>query len=191
MSKKAELQTPVRDRADELKIKYHWKAKDETIQALIDAHENEGKPIEFEIPELGDEVTPMTEAEFKRKYGANAGKKNSRRSVSRLIRCRIQNMNPAKKEWPGEIVSVGSAKLGTFKKYIPFNSPEPYHIPKIIYDMLVDKECTIFYTTKDDRGNSIRKGRLVREYAIEILPDLTAEELSDLARTQALKAGQQ
>ena len=100
-------------------------------------------------------------------------------------------MNPSKKEWPGEIVSVGSAKLGTFKKYIPFNSAEPYHIPKIIYDMLMDKKCTIFSSVTDERGNTVRKGRLVNEYAIEILEPLTKEELSELARTQALKAGQQ
>ena len=107
------------------------------------------------------------------------------------MRCRIQCMNPAKKDWPGEIFSVGSAKLGTFKKFVPFNNPEPYHIPQIIYDMLVEKKCTVFYTERDDRGNKIRKGRLINEFAIEVLPPLTRDELSDLARQQALRAGQQ
>ena len=64
-------------------------------------------------------------------------------------------------------------------------------MPKIIYDMLIDKKCTIFHTEKDERGNNIRKGRLVNEYAIEVLDPLTPDELSELARTQALQAGQQ
>lgn len=173
-------QTPVRDQADALGIKYHHNANDETIQALIDSHQEAAPKILSE-----EECKPMTADEYHRKYGAV-----DRKKAGKLIRCRIQCMNPAKKDWPGEIFSVGSAKLGTFKKFVPFNSPEPYHIPKIIFDMLVEKKCTVFYTETDQRGNKTRKGRLVNEFAIEVLPPLTKEELSDLARTQALKAGQ-
>jgi hypothetical protein len=100
-------------------------------------------------------------------------------------------MNPAKKEWPGEFASVGSARLGTWKKFIPFNTQEPYHIPKIIFDMLSEKKCTIWHTEKDGRGSSVRKGRLVNEYALEVLDPLTPDELSELARRQSLQAGQQ
>jgi hypothetical protein len=135
-----------------------------------------------------EKCQPLDEKQFQRKYPKQAA---NRKSAGRLIRCRIQCMNPAKKDWPGEIFSVGSAKLGTFKKFVPFNSPEPYHLPQIIYDMLVEKKCTVFYTERDERGNKIRKGRLVNEFAIEVLPPLTKNELSDLARTQALRAGQQ
>ena len=188
-------QTPVRDHADELGVKYHHNASDETIQKLIDAHlaaGKEAKPtkkVEGGLNLLPEEqCKPMDREQFRRKYRSAAA---LRQDAARLIRCRITCMNPAKKDWPGEIFSVGSAKLGTFKKFVPFNSPEPYHIPKIIYDMMVDKKCTVFYTEQDKRGNKIRKGRLVNEFAIEVLPPLTKEELSDLARQQALKAGQQ
>lgn len=181
-------QTEVRAQADALGIKYHHNANDETIQKLIDSH------VDSEVSEGGlvrlsdDECKPLSHDEFRKKYRNGA---NVRLEAGGLIRCRIQCMNPAKKDWPGEIFSVGSAKLGTFKKFVPFNSPEPYHLPKIIYDMLLEKKCTVFYTERDDRGNKLRKGRLINEFAIEKLPDLTKEELSDLARTQAMKAGQQ
>lgn len=181
-------QTAIRDQADELGIKYHHNASDETIQKLIDAHvADETEAANPDVLPLS-ECEPMDEKLFARKYPKQAA---DRKSAGRLIRCRIQCMNPAKKDWPGEIFSVGSAKLGTFKKFVPFNSPEPYHIPKIIYDMLLEKKCTVFYTERDDRGNKIRKGRLVPEFAIEVLKPLSREELSDLARQQALKAGQQ
>ena len=175
--------TPTRKLADTLNIKYHHNAKDETIQKLIDSQQNVGAIADI-LP--ANECAPMTPEEYRKKYLGNA-----RKESGRLVRCRIQCMNPAKKDWPGEIFSVGSAKLGTFKKFVPFNSPEPYHIPKIIYNMLLEKKCTVFYTEVDKRGNKIRKGRLVNEFAIEVLPPLTKEELSDLAKTQALKAGQQ
>lgn len=179
-------QTPTRDRADELGISYHHNAADATIQKLIDAHEAAQKPGFEALPP--DECEPMLREEYMNKYHSLAIR---RKDANRLVRCRIQCMNPAKKEWPGEIISVGSAKLGTFKKFIPFNSPEAYHIPKIIYDVMKDKKCTVFYTATDERGNKIRKGRLIDEFAIEVLPNLTPDELSDLARKQALQAGQQ
>lgn len=180
-------QTEVRNQADALGIKYHHNSSDETIQKLIDSNQPANELPEGVLPL--EECQPMDPEIFKRKYAKVAG--IDRKAAGRLIRCRIQCMNPAKKDWPGEIFSVGSAKLGTFKKFVPFNSPEPYHLPKIIYDMLVEKKCTVFHTERDARGNKIRKGRLVNEFAIEVLPPLTKDELSELARHQALKAGQQ
>jgi len=179
--------TETRLKADALGISYHHNANDTTIQALIDAHvvvDPNKKPDNIMSLE---ECAPLSDKEVAARRSSVGAK---RKECGRLIRCRIQSMDPQKKEWPGEIVSVGSAKLGTFKKYIPFNSAEPYHIPKIIYDMLIEKQCTIFHTVTD-RGNKIRKGRLVNAYAIEVLDPLTSDELSELARTQALQAGQQ
>lgn len=179
----SKVTTPTRELADTLNIKYHHNAKDETIQKLIDSHQKEGVAADILPP---NECAPMTPEEYRKKYMGDA-----RKESGRLVRCRIQCMNPAKKDWPGEIFSVGSAKLGTFKKFVPFNSPEPYHIPRIIYDMLLEKKCTVFYTELDKRGNKMRKGRLVNEFAIEVLKPLTNDELSALAQTQALRAGQQ
>lgn len=180
-------QTAVRSQADALGINYHHNASDETIQKLIDSKADSANELPEGVLPL-EECQPMDPTTYKRKYPTAKGP--DRKKVSQLVRCRIQCMNPAKKDWPGEIFSVGSAKLGTFKKFVPFNSPEPYHLPKIIYDMLSEKKCTVFYTEVDDRGNKTRKGRLVNEFAIEVLPPLTREELSELARRQALKAGQ-
>jgi hypothetical protein len=187
--------TATRVYADELGIKYHHNANDATIQKLISAHFEKQPDVKIALPahilQKDADYIPMTPEEFHEKY-PNAGKgPDKRRECNRLIRCRIQNMNPAKKEWPGEFCSVGSAKLGTFKKFVPFNSSEAYHLPKIIFDVLSEKKCTIFHTEKDDRGNSVRKGRLVNEYALEVLPNLTPEERAELGRQQALQAGQQ
>ena len=44
----------------------------------------------------------------------------------------------------------------------------------------------MFVTVKDSRGNSIRKGKLIKEFAIDVLPPLTADELKEMARRQAL-----
>jgi hypothetical protein len=106
--------------------------------------------------------------------------------AARLVRIRIQCMNPAKTEWPGEIISVGNSVVGNFSKYVPFGSDEGWHVPNIIYKALNDRMCQVFTTQIDSRGNKTRKGKLIKEFAIEILPDLTPEELHDLAQRQAM-----
>ena len=128
---------------------------------------------------------PMTDDEFQLMQG-NQRKKD----INRLVRIRIQCMNPLKKEWPGEIISVGSAKMGTFKKFIPFTADEPYHIPQIMYEELMSRKCTVFTTKSLPNGQKVRKGKLIAEFAIEVLAPLTAAEIKDLAQRQAMAAGQ-
>ena len=196
----------IRAKADALGVKYHHRAGVEKIKALINEHlvaENATSVAEDATPapvanspkpEHRAAVRPKgaklidsgiyTEAEYeflmRDEEAQNAG---------RLVRCRVTCMNPAKKDWPGEIFSVGSATLGTFKKFIPFDG-QPYHIPKIIYDHLKERKYTAFTTVKDARGQRIRKGKLVDEFAIEVLKPLTEVELDELRRQQALAQGQ-
>jgi hypothetical protein len=99
-------------------------------------------------------------------------------------------MNPAKKEWDGEIISVGSAKIGTFKKFVKFNTEEGWHIPNIIYEYIKERKCSIFFTEKNHIGQKVRKAKLVNEFNLEVLPPLTKDELKSLAQRQAMEAGQ-
>jgi hypothetical protein len=194
----------IRAQADTLGVKYHHNAKVATIAKAIDQHlinENDAQtaPVPLaesakravdpnEPPEavkrfLKTPVIPLTEEEYKEGL-----RRKNRKNVGALVRCRVQCMNPAKRDWPGEIISVGSAKLGTFKKYVPFNNEE-YHIPKIIYDMMVEKKCSAFFNGTDNRGHKTRKARQISEYAIEVLTPLTPQEIKELARKQAMAAG--
>jgi len=109
-----------------------------------------------------------------------------RKKATRMIRVRVANMNPNKKEWEGEIFTVSNRVVGTIKKYVPYNNESGWHIPYMLYLMLKEKDCQVFHTTKGPRGNKIRKGKLIKEFAIEVLPPLTMEELKDLATQQAM-----
>jgi hypothetical protein len=179
----------IRAQADALGITYHHRAGIEKIQGLIDVHltaenELEAEKVEatktFKMP--NKPVIPMSAGVYKKKELAS-----NRKKVSALIRVRVQCMDVQKKEWPGEIFSVGSAKLGTYKKYVPFGNVE-WHIPKIIYDMMMEKQCSSFYTKVDERGRKTRVSKLISAFAIEVLPPLTEEELTELGNRQALQA---
>jgi len=189
----------VRKQADALGVKYHHRAGIAKIQAAIDHQlvaQQPDTPDQVEPPvmdayarrQAGHSnpgiVIPITEEEMEKRRA-----KARRKNVSALVRCRIQNMNSQKKDWAGEILSVGSAKLGTFKKYVPFSSADPWHVPKIMYDLMVDKECTQFVNGVDDRGHKTRVGRMIKEYAIEVLPNLTAEEIDSMKVEEAKREG--
>lgn len=108
------------------------------------------------------------------------------REANKLVRVRITCMNPAKKEWEGEIITVSNSVIGTIKKYIPFNADDGWHIPQVILNMLNERMCQVFNSVPDGKGNMVRKGKLVKEFSIEVLPDLTPSELHDLAQRQSM-----
>lgn len=177
-------------------IKVHHMAGEQKIQEAIDAHLAEnatertnttdfGAPVNKNQidPETG-KIVPMTAEQFKKSV-----KGDRKKILNRLVRCRITCMNPVKRAWPGEIISVGSAKNGTFKKFIPFDGRE-YHIPNVIYEELKDRKYTHFYTVRDARGHEIRKGELKPEFAIQVLPPLTEAERQKLIKEQALANNQ-
>ena len=113
-------------------------------------------------------------------------RKRLKTEALKLIRIRLTCLNPAKKEWEGEIITVGNSLIGSVKKFVPFNADDGWHVPHVIYQQLKERQCQIFYTATDARGNKVRKGKLIKEFAIEVLPPLTKEELEELARRQAM-----
>jgi hypothetical protein len=165
----------LKSRADMMGISYHpsiglEKLREKVNNALTGAAEKTEEPAV---------VDPTAETENQRNT-------RLKREASKLVRIRVTCMNPAKKEWEGEIFSVGNAVVGSFTKYVPFNVDEGWHVPQMIYQMIKDRECQIFYTVADSRGNKTRKGKLVKEFSVEVLPPLTKEELQELAQRQAM-----
>lgn len=171
-------------RADLMGIAYHPSVGLATLRKKINgAIENTG-PIEDDEPE----ETPVAPVQVAETLAEQRIRK--RNDAIRLIRIRVSCMNPAKKEHDGEMITVGNSSVGTITKYVPFNNEEGWHVPSIILDQLKDRMCQIFVTTKDSRGNSVRTGKLIKEFNIEIMPDLTPDELQALAQRQAMANGQ-
>jgi hypothetical protein len=106
----------------------------------------------------------------------------------KLIRLRITNLDPKKKGMPGDFFTVANEHLGTITKYVPFGeaTDEGYHVPHCIYKMLKAKKFLDIRTYKDkSNGNAIKvEQRWAAEFALEVLPPLTHEELKQLAVAQ-------
>lgn len=110
----------------------------------------------------------------------------------RLVRCRITNLDPKKKDLGGEIISVGNRYIGTVKKFIPFGeqTENGYHIPKVIFDELAGRQFLHVKTTRNKQTGQITVDtKYVKEFALEVLPQLTESELAELAAAQTAANG--
>lgn len=113
-----------------------------------------------------------------------------RKDEMKLVRLRITNMDPKKKDLPGEIFTVANKYLGTVRKFIPYGevTENGYHVPYFIYRQLKERKFLSIRTRKGKQGPIVETS-WVPEFALEILPQLTTKELADLAAAQAAKGG--
>jgi hypothetical protein len=163
--------------ADEMGLKYHPAIGRDKLIAKIEEARSENA-----IADAVAEVVPE-KPEVKKE---TPGQKRQRlqKEAAKLVRLRVTNMNPNKKEWEGEIFTVSNSVVGTFKKYVPFGVE--WHVPHIIYEAIVARQCQVFTTVNGPRGNKMRKGKMIKEFSIEVLPPLTEAEIKDLAQQQAM-----
>ncbi len=111
--------------------------------------------------------------------------------AGRLIRVRLTCRNPNKRDLQGEIITVSNAVVGTYKKFVPFNIPEGWHIPNIMYQTLKERLCQVFVSGTDEKGQRVKKAMQIPEFAIEVLDPMTPEEIKKLAQRQAMAKGDQ
>lgn len=167
--------TTLKARADMLGVPYHPSISVAKLREKVNA------AMQGEAPKV-EAVAPAEET-------IGQKRRRMKEEMLALVRIRLTCMNPAKKEWPGEILTVGNALIGSVKRYVPFNAQENgWHVEKILLQLLKDRKCQIFQTVKEN-GREVRQGRLIPEFAIEELPPLTKKELDELARRQALANG--
>lgn len=163
----------IKVRLDRMGVKYHpsiglEKATEKLKEALA-----EGEVAQPEVVEKAAE----TDGQRRKRLRKEAGK---------LVRVNITCMNPLKREWDGEVFTVGNSVVGSFAKFVKFNTDDGYHIPHIIYEQVRDRQCQVFHTVAGPRGRKIRKGKMIKEFAIDVLPPLNQAELEELAQRQAM-----
>jgi hypothetical protein len=107
----------------------------------------------------------------------------------KLIRVRIQNLDPKKKDLSGEIISVSNKVLGTVKRFVPYGESmddNGWHIPYVIYKELSSRKFLQITTSKDRQTKQVKVvKRWAKEFAFEVLPPLSEKELKALAAAQA------
>jgi hypothetical protein len=193
--------TALKARADQIGLKYHPNIGLETLREKVNAALSAPGPVEQpKVDEAEDDPAPEDPA-LLNQPAANAAPESldapvtetlsqrrlrKKREANELIRIRVTCMNPAKKEWEGELFTAGNSVVGSFSKFVPFNIDEGWHVPRIIYNQIVQRQFQTFRNEKTKNGVTVRRSGLIREFAIEVLPQLSLDELQELAQRQAM-----
>ena len=168
----------VKARAQRLGIKFHPSIGLDALRSKI----AEALATSDELPSA---VTKTKAAPADKETRAEA-RARLRKEAGKLVRIRLTCMNPSKKDWLGEVFTVSNSVVGTYRKMVPFKNDEGWHVPQFILNMIKERKFQTFYSVKGPRGVTIRKGKLVPEFAVEIMSPLTPAELAELARRQAM-----
>lgn len=171
--------TLLKQRADTMGLRYSPKIGVDALKAKIQtALTGEGE--EFTEADENEEETKLSPAQEKAAKLARM-----RKEQLRLVRLRIANLNPQKADLQGEIFTTGNRILGTVRKFIPYGeaTDDGYHVPFIIYQQMKDRKF-LSIRTRTVKGQIQVETKWVPEFALEVLPNLTEEEIKNLAAAQ-------
>lgn len=144
--------------------------------------------IANKISELGEDPTIIKANQTEEGYVYNtyipnekAKRANKKKEALKLLRVRVTCNNPNKTAYKGDIIVVANNDGVVYKKFVPFNVK--YHIPQIIYNTMVEKQCLKAYTDTTSGVPKVIK-RMIPEYSIEVLTPITTEELNAIKQRQ-------
>ena len=177
--------TLLKARADTMGLSYHPSIGLETLRKKVNDRLN------GIVEPVAAPVQAQTQAEHETETETPAQLRTRiRNDALKLVRIRLTNMNPDKKELHGEFFTIANELIGDVKKFIPYGdamSDDGYQVPNVIFEELKNRKFLQVKTRKDPKkpGHMIVDQKWVSEFAIEVLPQLTPSELKDLAVAQA------
>lgn len=157
-----------------LKPRKNWTL--ETLRAKVNEAVTSDKPANV--------ATEAAAPETKKKVLSEKDK--MRREANKLVRVIVTCMNPNKRDYAGEMISVANS-LFEIKKFIQFG--KPYHVPQAILTVLEERKFQAFEKFTDRKGNDGRRGKLMPEFAIQYLDPISPKELDDIRQRQLLQTG--
>lgn len=173
--------TVLKSKAKLLGITHSPNIKVETLRDKIKA-KLDGEPEGETVSDEEEDQEPAVQRMGLREY--------MRQSQMKLVRLKITNLDPKKADLKGELLTFSNKWVGTVTKYIHFTEEdEAWHVPYCIYTLLQDRVFLQIKTTKNRRGEEEQTQKYVKEYALEVLPPLTAKELAAIKQGQTADGG--
>lgn len=182
--------TLLKERAKVMGIPFSNNISLETLRKRV-ADKMEGKDEAPEVNALtGDPeiAQALATKPLDPKANAVALRKLMHAKQMRQVRVRITNMDPKKKDLPGEIWTVANEYLGTVRKFVPYGeqTDDGFHIPYCLYRLLDSKRFLHIRDVKDRTTGIVRQDKVwAKEFSLDVLPTLTQGELDRLAAAQA------
>ncbi|SBT96853.2 hypothetical protein P3P1_78 [Pseudomonas aeruginosa] len=158
-------------------------------EAVGDEEEDEATEATSSIPKPSAEAgaAALKAAEAPRPKTEGELRRERRMAAHRLIRCRITCHNPNKNDWDAEYFSIGNDEIGTIRRLVPFEVD--WHVPEALLNFIKSKQYQHFYTVTEQTPmgpQKVRRSKSVREFSVELLPQLSEDELESLRKQQAV-----
>jgi hypothetical protein len=169
--------------AAELGIKHHPKIGEDKLREKIQEYKDK---LEAEQAKA---VATQEEAPKANPKASN--RMALKREQLQLVRIRLSALNPHMKGLKGQVFSVSNSLVGTVKKYIPFDSPNGWHVPKILVDSLDGKQFQTFREITTPTGKTIKRSVSAKAYSIQYLAPLSAEEWAKIQNNIKATAAQE
>ena len=182
--------TLLKERAKVMGIPFSNNISLETLRKRV-SDKMEGKDEAPEVNALtGDPeiARAMVAKPLNQKANEIALRKLMHATQMRQVRVRVTNMDPKKKDLPGEIWTVANEYLGTVRKFVPYGeqTDDGFHIPYCLYRLLDSKRFLHIRDVKDRTTGIVRQDKVwAKEFSLDVLPMLTQGELDRLAAAQA------
>lgn len=158
-------------------------------EVVGDEEEDEATEATSSIPKPSAEAgaAALKAAEAPRPKTEGELRRDRRLAAHRLIRCRITCHNPNKNDWDAEYFSIGNDEIGTIRRLVPYEVD--WHVPEALLNFIKSKQYQHFYTVTEQTPmgpQKVRRSKSVREFSVEILPQLSEDELESLRKQQAV-----
>lgn len=178
--KLAELEA-LRAQAQLLGIPFHTNTGAKRLSELIAEHQApKDKPTD--VTDGGIELEAPAKAAAPLTAGERA--QEVRKQALKLVRVIVTPNDPNKRDYDGDFFSGGNSLIGTHTRYVPYNNENGWHVEQIILDIIRSKKVTRFVKVKTAGGVEVREARYSPAYTVQVLPDLTKEELAALGASQ-------
>ena len=158
--------------ADELGIKYSPNISEATLAKRIADFKTGGSDSD----DATGEITPIPVLSQADKI------RQIRKDALRLVRVIITPMDVAKRDYHGEIFQFSNRILSA-KRFVPFGHPT--HVEAVLLDQIKTRQMR---QTIPETRDTAPESRLMPAFAVQELPPLTAQELSDLAKAQQARS---
>jgi hypothetical protein len=180
----------ISDKLAENGIKMHFNSKREKLEeALNNLIITEGANMEVQATQaVSTESAVLITEDMLDDFTFNGVELEGLRenNTMKLIRVIVRPNDPLKLESRGEIFSFGNSVANggkVVKKYVPFNNEEGWHIPNIIFENIKAAECQIFKKVTRN-GQETMEPQKIKAYNVEVLSDLTQDEVDKIAIRQ-------
>ncbi len=172
----------LKELADKNGIEYRYNSGEELLKSKLVDHGidisqiKEDAPIKF--------LSIRDSAEAPKAFSIRETPAETIKRAMKQIHVEITCLHPDKQEYQGEIITVGNAVMPEKKMMVVYNHPT--HIPQIMYDVLLSKRHLVHLKKKSETAGfpDVNYTKLVPTYSIQVLPDLTIEEIEAIKLRQ-------